>query len=169
MNENNKSKIIASIITLLFIAILIGSIIHALFDYTLENFENKINQYQSNYIYNNSTFKIISSQENKNLENIIKNYAYQKGYNVDIEYAGTLEIVQKLNNGESYDGVWLSNSIWGYMLDGVSLSNSKCTSINPVIFAIKKSKAEELGFVGKTVYTKDIVQAIADGKLKFSM
>ena len=56
------------------------------------------------------------------------------------------------------------------MLDSsVKVSNSKCTSINPVIFGISKSKAKELDFIDKTVYTKDIVQAIADGKLKFSM
>ena len=117
-----------------------------------------------------STFKIISSQENKNLESIIENYAKKKDYDVEIEYAGTLEIMQKLNNGEKYDGVWLSNSIWGYMLDSsVKITNSKCTSINPVIFGIKKSKAQELGFVEKTIYTEDIVKAISEGKLKFSM
>ena len=43
----------------------------------------------------------------------------------------------------------------------VSVKDSKCTSINPVIFGITKSKAEELGFVGKTVYTQDIVDAIS--------
>ncbi len=118
-----------------------------------------------------STFKIISSQENKNLESVIKDFARKKGYDVEIEYAGTLDIVQKLNEGEEeYNAVWLSNSIWSYMLDSsVKLTDSKCTSINPVIFAIKKSKAEELGFVGKTIYTKDIVKAISEGKLKFSM
>ena len=105
------------------------------------------------------------------LEGIILNYAHSKGYNIDIEYAGALDIMQKLNNGEQYDAVWLSNSIWMYMLDNskVSTSDSKCTSINPVIFGVTKSKAEELGFAGKTVYTKDIVKAISDGKLKFSM
>ena len=57
------------------------------------------------------------------------------------------------------------------MLDSknISLSNSKCTSINPVIFGIKKSKAEELGLVGKTVTTQDILNDISSGKLKFSM
>lgn len=120
--------------------------------------------------YSDNTFKIISSQENRQSEDIITNYARNKGYKVSVEYAGTLDIISKLNSGEQYDGVWLSNSIWGYMLDSsVKVSNSKCTSINPVVFGIKKSKAQELEFIDKTIYTKDIVQAIADGKLKFSM
>ena len=117
-----------------------------------------------------NSLNIISSSENKDLEYIIQNYAYRKGLNVNIEYAGTLDIMQKLNNGEKYDAVWLSNSIWMYMLDSsVKTSNSKCTSINPIVFGITKSKAEELGFIGKTVYTKDILEAITSGNLKFSM
>ena len=119
---------------------------------------------------NKNTFNIISGSENKDLEDAVISYAKSKGYNVNIEYAGSLDIMQKLNSGEQYDAVWLSNSIWMYMLDSkVSTSNSKCTSINPVIFGVTKSKAEKLGFIGKTVYTKDIVKAISDGKLKFSM
>ena len=118
-----------------------------------------------------SAFTIIASQENEELINeIVKPYAYSKGDDIDVQYAGTLEIIQKLNAGESYDAVWLSNSIWGYMLDSkVKLSESKFTNISPIIFGIKKSKAEELGFIGKTINTQDIVNAISEGKLKFSM
>lgn len=131
---------------------------------------------KSNYKQNNNfaqrvkTFNIISSSENEDLENIIQEYGKSKGYDINIEYAGTLDIMQKLKEENEYDAVWSSNSIWLYMLDDqVKVSNSKYTSINPVIFGITKSKAEELGFVGKTVYTKDIVNAISSGKLKFSM
>jgi Ca-activated chloride channel family protein len=79
--------------------------------------------------------------------------------------------MRRLNKGESFDAVWLSNSIWQYMIDSskVHITDSKSTSINPIIFGIKKSKAEELGFVGKDVYMKDILGAITSGKLTFSM
>ena len=119
----------------------------------------------------NKTFYILASQENEALQGIIEKYARTQGYNVNFVYQGTLEIMNTLNNNSSnYDAVWLSNSIWGYMLNSyVNLSNSKCTSINPVIFGIKKSKAEELGFVKKEIYTKDILDAISNKKLKFSM
>ena len=53
--------------------------------------------------------------------------------------------------------------------DKISVKNSKSTSINPVVFGIKKSKAQELGFIDKEVYTKDILNAIRENKLKFSM
>lgn len=116
------------------------------------------------------SFKIISSSENEDLKEIILGFANQNNIDVDIEYAGTLDIMEKLNSGEKYDAVWTSNSIWLYMLnDSVKTSNSESTSINPVVFAVTKSKAEQLGFIGKEIYTKDIIRAIESGNLKFSM
>lgn len=152
----------------IYIGIIIFILVIFLFSNTgkTETTKNK----QSNKRLGSKTFRIISSQENKESEDIIYKYARSKGYNVIIDYAGTLDIISKLNNGESYDGIWISNSIWTYMLDSsVKVTNSKCTSINPVIFGIKKSKANELGWIDKTIYTRDIVQAIGEGKLKFSM
>lgn len=119
----------------------------------------------------NSTFKLISSTENKDLDKVLKDFAKSKNIDLEIDYAGTIDIMQKLNSGEQYNGVWVSNSIWLYMLDSnkIKISNSKSTSINPVVFGITKEKAKELDFVDKEIYTKDIVEAIKNGKLKFSM
>ena len=159
--EKNKSIVILAIAVVIIISIVI-----------ICNIVNDENEYGVNWnlLKNNKEFNIISSSENQDLEDVIQDYALEKGYEVNIEYAGTLDIMQKLNEGEEYDAVWSSNSIWVYMLDdSIKISNSKYTSINPVIFAITKSKAEELNFVGKDVYTQDIVNAISLGKLKFSM
>ncbi len=84
---------------------------------------------------------------------------------------GDLAMVDTLNNGtEKYDGVWISNSIWLYMLDNSYLvSNSKSIAIDPVIMGIKKSKAEELGFTSKDVYNKDILNAIKNNQLDYVM
>lgn len=130
-----------------------------------------MNMLSSTNLKSNNTFKLISSTENKDIENELKKFAKNEGINLEIDYAGTIDIMQKLNKGEEYDAVWASNSIWLYMLDStkVKTSNSKSTSINPVVFGITKQKAEELGFVNKDIYTKDIVDAIKNGKLKFSM
>ncbi len=130
-----------------------------------------MNMLSSTNLKSNNTFKLISSTENKDIENELKKFAKNEGINLEIDYAGTIDIMQKLNKGEEYDAVWASNSIWLYMLDStkVKTSNSKSTSINPVVFGITKQKAEELGFVNKDIYTKDIVDAIKNGKIKFSM
>ena len=122
------------------------------------------------YIYDDTALNVISSSENKILDEDIKYFAKKNGIKLNIVYADTLDIVSLLNNGEKYDAVWSANSIWNYKLDkSISLSESKSMSVNPVIFGVKKSKAQELGFVGKDIKTKDILDAIKDGKLKFSM
>ena len=132
-----------------------------------EEIENGINSFISD---DSSEFKIISSTENKDLEPVIRKYARDNNIDLDIEYAGTIDIMDKINGGEKFDAVWTSNSIWLYMLNNSSkVKNSKSTSINPVVFGIKKSKANELGFIGKDIYTKDILSAIKSKKLKFSM
>ena len=161
--QNRKKTIIAIVIFIAFIIIInLGS--------TLEN-DIKWHIDSSNLgIRESTTFKIISSSENKDLEEFIKDYATRNGIDLSIDYAGTIDIMDKLNSGEKYDAVWTSNSIWLYMLNSnVKVTNSKSTSINPVVFGIKKSKAKELGFIGKEVYTKDILSAIKNKKLKFSM
>lgn len=160
-----QQKSLNSIIIPLFI-ILIGCIIIAVQGMSEES--TIVSKIDNSMI--NGTFRIISSSENKDMEEAIEQYARQYGIQVSFDYAGTLDIMEKLNSGEEYDAVWCSNSIWLYMLNNnVTVSNSKSTSINPVVFAIKDSKAEELGFKNKEIYTKDIVDAIKAGNLKFSM
>ena len=137
-------------------------------------FNNKTpkNDYNNEPIeYSDSSFSIISSSENKDLEEILLEEARKNNIDLQIEYAGTLDIMESLNSGKKYDAVWASNAIWLYMLDSsvVKTSESKSTSINPVVFAVSKTKAKELGFVGREIYTKDIVDAIKSGNLKFSM
>ena len=162
MNKENKNTKIITITV-------IGIIIFLMIIVSINNKQKGLKEY-INEANIEKTINIIASSENEDLEKEITSHANSNGYDVNIEYAGTLDIMQKLNNGEKYDAVWLSNSIWMYMLNSnVKTENSKCTSINPVVFGIAKSKAQELGFIDKTVYTKDIVNAIANGNLKFSM
>ena len=117
----NKSSIQVAI----FLIFLIFSVI-IIFASTDDNTTNTSKK--QNVINNrssNNTFYILASQENEPLEEIVQKYARSKGYKVEFEYQGTLEIMNTLNTSSSnYDAVWLSNSIWGYMLNSsVSLSN----------------------------------------------
>ena len=141
-----------------------------LFNEWTANFPEHFIKEEEELLVDSSTFKIISSSENEAIEPILKKIAKKENIDIDVEYAGTLEIMEKLNAGQEYDAVWASNSIWLYMLnENVKVSESKSTSINPVVFAITESKANELGFVGRDIYTREIVDAIKNGNLKFSM
>jgi Ca-activated chloride channel family protein len=116
-------------------------------------------------------FRIISSTSTDKMDDKLIKYGKKNGIKVEIEHYGDLEIVEKLNTDSSpYDAVWISNSIWLYMLDNSYLTtDSKSIVIDPVVMGITKSKATELGFVDKEIYNKDILNAIRDGKLKYIM
>ena len=168
-NKNNNFKSVVIFIVVFLVIIFAVGISEVYEDAQRAASSNHSTSTSYTPTYYDSTFRILASQENQDLESIIKRYANQKGYDVQIDYAGTLDIMGKLNAGEVYDAVWASNSIWLYMLDKSVATNSS-THISPVVFGITKSKAEELGFVNNdTVYMQDIVDCITSGRLKFSM
>ena len=125
----------------------------------------------SNFGSKKQVFRIIASSSTKNMESYIKKCAKEEGFNVSIDYYGDLEIVDILNDDSSkYDAVWISNSMWLYNLDnGNIITDSKSTFIDPVVLGVEKSKAEELGFVGRDIYNKDILESVRNGNLKYVM
>ena len=97
MNSNAKKSLV------LIIFIIIGVI--ALYTQQMEEMkaivdlrENSNDQYL--YMDDENAFKIISSTENADLEIILENFALNNNIELDIEYAGTIEIMEKLNSGE---------------------------------------------------------------------
>ncbi len=164
MKKNNNGNSAGKIIAFVIIGyILLNIILDVMSDNSIDNGGRRS--------YSANSFYLISSYENESMDSELKRFAAKEGINLEIEYDDTLKIIRRLNQGELYDAVWLSNSIWMYQVDSskVKISNTKSTSINPVIFGIRKSKADELGFVGRDLYTRDIVQAVQNGQLKFSM
>ncbi len=158
MNKQKKPNLFV-IIVLIFVGILI-----------IKSFNSDDeNDYFS--FNNNNDFSIIASSENKILDKTIKSFGKANNISIKTTYTDTLDVIDRLNSGEKYDAILISNSIWLSMLDSskVRTSNLRSTSITPVIFGIKESKARELGFVGKKVYTKDLLNKIKSGSLKFSM
>ena len=116
-------------------------------------------------------FTIVASYDYKDMEDELVKYGKKHDIDVKIKYLGDLDIVDELNADSSkYDAVWISNSMWLYMLDNNYLhSDSKSMGISPVVFGIKKSKAKELGLIGKDVTNIDIVNLIKEKKIKYVM
>ena len=162
-NNSTSSIIIGMIIVVVFWGVIL-KIINDYSSYDYEWIEGENN-------YSEKEFYLIASSENKILDDELKAFAKKEGFKLNIEYEDTLKITRRLNQGEEYDAVWLSNSIWMYAVDSnvVKISDTKSTSINPIIFGVRKSKAEQLGLVGRELYTQDIVRAVESGQLKFSM
>ncbi|MGN1340491.1 MAG: substrate-binding domain-containing protein [Oscillospiraceae bacterium] len=117
------------------------------------------------------TLRILSGSENEALEQILADCEKSTGVNIEMTYKGSVDIMQELKNGApDYDAVWTASSLWLSLGDEkhiVKHDESVCTT--PVIFGIKQSVAEELGFTSGEVSVKDILAAIESNKLTFCM
>ena len=118
-----------------------------------------------------TTIRILSGSENRELEDIIADCAENAGIRVEMDYQGSVDIMRSLRDGAGeYDAVWPASSIWLSLGDtGHLIKHSQSVSLTPVVFGIRQSLAEELGFVGKDVSVNDILTAITDGKMTFCM
>ncbi len=117
------------------------------------------------------TLRIVSGSENKELEPILEEYADEEDIRIEMSYKGSLDIMRLLEEEDiSYDAVWPASSLWLTVGDtDHRVKHAESISITPVVFGIRKSLAEELGFVGREVSVRDILSAIEAGKLKFCM
>ena len=158
----NKSQTVGIIVVLV---ILIGIPLLMFSGYKVVETFSKMN------LFGSGKLNLLSSLDNKDLEDGIKKYAKENGFSVEFTYMGDIEITQELNvNPDKYDAVWVSNSLWLYMLnDSKLVSESKSISISPVVMGIRKSKAEELGFIGKDVTNIEIVEKIRNKEIEYIM
>ena len=117
------------------------------------------------------TVRILSGSENQELEEIIEDCADKAGVRIEMDYKGSVDIMRELQSGaDGYDAVWPASSMWISLGDtGHLVKHSQSVSLTPVVFGIRQSLAEELGFVGTDVSVKDILSAITDGKMTFCM
>lgn len=115
--------------------------------------------------------RILSGSENQELETIIQECSEATGVEIQMEYKGSVDIMRELENGATdYDAVWPASSIWVSMGDTRHLiKHSQSISMTPVVFGIRESLAEKLGFVGEKVSVNDILTAIRDGEMSFCM
>ena len=117
------------------------------------------------------TIRILSGSENEELETVIDECSQATGVEIEMDYKGSVDIMRELESGaKEYDAVWPASSIWLSMGDVNHLvKHSQSISMTPVVFGIRDSLAEELGFKGKDVSVKDILAAIQGGKMSFCM
>ena len=100
------------------------------------------------------TLKIVSGSENQELEPILEEFSEKSGIRIEMTYQGSLDIMRTLGQETiEYDAVWpgpaACGSTWGDTEHRIKHAES--ISITPVVFGIRQSLAEELGFVGREV------------------
>ncbi len=119
----------------------------------------------------NATIRIVSGSENRVLEPIIEEFTKNNPVTIEMTYMGSLEIMRLLQGDVlPYDAVWPASSLWVSVGDEQHrVKHLESTSTTPVIFGIKESVAQRLGFVDRDVYVRDLLTAIRNGELTFTM
>ena len=118
-----------------------------------------------------SVLRIVSGSENSELEPILEEFSDREHVRIEMTYMGSLDIMRLLGEEDiPYDAVWPASSLWLTVGDTEHrIKHAESISISPVVFGIRKSLAEELGFVGREVSVNDLLEAIRNGKLRFCM
>ncbi len=118
-----------------------------------------------------SVLRIVSGSENSELEPILEEFASREHIRIEMTYQGSLDIMRLLGEENiPYDAVWPASSLWLTVGDTEHrIKHTESISITPVVFGIRKSLAEELGFAGREVSVSDLLEAIRDGGLRFCM
>lgn len=115
---------------------------------------------------------IVSGSENKGLEPVVQTFARQRGADIEMHYLGSVDIGLELEKGAAmpYDAVWPANSLWIVLGDTQKVvKNDRSIMRSPVIFGVKKSVAERLGWTAGDVLVQDILDAAESGALRFAM
>jgi Ca-activated chloride channel family protein len=119
----------------------------------------------------NNSLRIVSGSENRDLESLLEDFCDKNGAAINISYMGSLDIMKILQEGGGeYDAVWPANSMWISLGDtAFKVKHTASIYQTPVVFGIKKSIAQGLGFTGREVSLADILAAIQAKKFTFCM
>ena len=117
-------------------------------------------------------FTIVSGSENDVLEPLVQEFCQSRRASCVMRYKGSLDIALALKPGNDpeADAVWPAASIWIDMFDTARRVKSvKSIAQMPVILGVRRSTAQDLGWIGAKVTTKAILAAVEGGRLKFLM
>lgn len=117
--------------------------------------------------------RIAASSENRALEPLIKDWARDNRADVQVAYLGSVDISHELSKGTEteFDAVWPANSLWIALGDTQEIVTHDAAVLHsPVVLGLRKSIAEELGWIGRDDVTiQDIHAAAKTGQFRLSM
>jgi len=118
------------------------------------------------------TLSIVSGSENKTLEPLLQHFSHQQNIQVSMQYMGSVDIAHEIAKGahSEFDAVWPASGLWLSLGDKQGLvKHAQSIMRSPVVFAVKKSIAEKLGWDKKDVTVMEILEATERGDVRFAM
>lgn len=119
-----------------------------------------------------TSFRLIAGSGFSTYEPLLKRFAAQHGVGLEITYRGSLDIMRMLEDGRiPYDAIWDADSLWTSLGDKRRLiRHQKSIACSPIVFGLKRSRAEALGWPGTgAVRVQDILDAAEARGLRIMM
>jgi Ca-activated chloride channel family protein len=124
-----------------------------------------------------ATLTVLAGSELKDLTdpalgNLAAQILKDTGVKLEFTFSGSLDAVDRITAGESYDTVWVSHGKYLALIPGVKekIRVSEKTMLSPVILALKQSKAKALGWENNPDVTwREIAKAAEAGKISLAI
>lgn len=115
--------------------------------------------------------KVLAGSELKDMEPLLRTYANQSGVQVKLDYIGTLDAVDRLQEAHDYDAVWVSHNKYLLLVDAIKsqIAQSEKTMYSRVVLGVKPEVAQRLGWQSGKMSWKAVVQAAQTGQFRFAM
>jgi Ca-activated chloride channel family protein len=114
-------------------------------------------------------FKVLAGSEVRDLEPALKAAASRVGVDLQLSYAGTLDIVERVNAGEAFDAILPPSGAYPSLaLTQKPLAREKLF-YSRVALGVKQAKAQALGWTAQAPSWGDIAKAAGRGELRYAM
>ena len=120
---------------------------------------------------NRNALRIVAGSGFSSFEPILMRWGRENHVDVQISYKGSLDIMMMLEDGRfDADAIWEGDSLWTSLGDKQHVvKDSKSIMCSPIVFGVKKSLAQELGWIGRDVGMQEILNAAEDRRLQVLM
>jgi Ca-activated chloride channel family protein len=117
-----------------------------------------------------STLNILAGSELKDMVPILDDAAKATGVKVNLDYVGSLDGAEQVAAGTTSDAAWFgSDKYIGLAGASTKILAREKIALSPVVIGVRADLAQQLGWSSGKATWKDIVAAVAAGKLTFAM
>jgi Ca-activated chloride channel homolog len=116
-----------------------------------------------------AAFTILAGSELKDLERAIVSAASAAGLEVKLSYAGTLDIVERVNAGERFDAILPPNGAYPALALQTKPQARDKLFYSRIALGVKVAKATELGWNVRAPGWAEIAKAAGAGQLRYGM
>jgi len=115
------------------------------------------------------TFTVLAGSELKEIEPKLKEAAATAGVDLRMSYAGTLDIVERINSGDSFDAMLPPNGAYPALALTTKPVAREKLFYSRVALGVKAAKLKELGWDKKNPSWADIAKVAKQGRLRYAM